>query len=141
MYQELILDHYKHPLGTKPLLDFDAEVFHVNTSCGDEIRLFIKLAGDSISDISHESQGCSISQASTSMMVELAKGTQVERAFYLQELFARLMHAQGKDVENQAELGDAIAFQGVAQFPARVKCALLGWMAMKDAATQAMEKK
>ena len=141
MYQELILDHYKHPQGTAILENFDAEVFHVNTSCGDEVRLRIKIDNSNVFDISHESQGCSISQASTSMMVELVKGQELSVGFRLQEIFSNLMHAQGKDVQDQDELGDAVAFQGVAQFPARVKCALLGWMAFRDAATQAMETK
>ncbi len=137
MYQEIILDHYKHP-HHKGLRDpFDAEVHHVNPTCGDEVTMRVKLDGDVVSDVSYEGQGCSISQASTSVMTDLVIGRTVPEAMDLAEEFLRLMQSKGQIEPDEDVLEDAIAFAGVAKFPARVKCALLSWMAWKDATHQA----
>jgi nitrogen fixation NifU-like protein len=137
MYQEIILDHYKHP-HHKGLRDpFDAEVHHVNPTCGDEVTVRVKLDGDVVSDVSYEGQGCSISQASTSVMTDLVIGRTVPEAMDLAEEFLRLMQSKGLVEPDEDVLEDAIAFAGVAKFPARVKCALLSWMAWKDATNRA----
>ena len=137
MYQEIILDHYKHPHG-KGLRDGDAEVHHVNPTCGDEITLRVRLDGDTVADISYESQGCSISQASASVLNDLVVGKSVGEAQQIQEAFLELMQSKGQAEGDEEVLEDAIAFAGVSKYPARVKCALLSWMAWKDAPAQAL---
>ncbi len=140
MYQQIILDHYKHPQHREELADFDAEVHHVNPTCGDEVTLRVRLADGQIAELGWMGEGCSISQASTSVMSDLVVGTPIEDALQLQEKFLELMQSQGQHVlsEGEAEaLDDAIAFEGVSKYPARVKCALLGWMAMKSAVAEA----
>ena len=141
LYQEIILDHYRNPVGRGLRDPFDVEVHHVNPTCGDEISLRVRLAGPTsdpvIEDISYQAQGCSISQASTSVMCELLKGSPLSASLAVQGAFLAMMQSQGEPDEDQ--LGDAIAFAGVAQYPARIKCALLGWMALKDACAQAVD--
>ncbi|RYE77891.1 MAG: SUF system NifU family Fe-S cluster assembly protein [Myxococcales bacterium] len=144
MYQEIILDHYRNPLN-KGLRDpFEAEVHHVNPSCGDEITLRAHLEdgpdGPIVRDVSYDAEGCSISQASASVMTELVIGKPLEEALRVQETFLELMQSKGTIEPDEEVLEDGIAFAGVAKFPARVKCALLSWMAMKDATSQALEK-
>ncbi len=137
MYQEIILDHYKRP-HHKGLRDpFDAEVHHVNPTCGDEVTRRVKLDGDVVSDVSYDGQGCSISQASTSVMTDLVIGRTVPEALALSEEFLRLMQSKGQLEPDEDVLEDAVAFAGVSRYPARVKCALLSWMAWKDATAQA----
>ena len=138
MYAEIILDHYKakHHSGLRE--PYQAQVTHVNTSCGDEVMLRVALDGDRVSDVSYDGVGCSISQASTSVMTDLVIGRTVAEALALHEEFTEMMHSQGRMEPNEDRLEDAVAFIGVAQFPARVKCALLGWSAFKDAAAQAL---
>jgi nitrogen fixation NifU-like protein len=140
MYQEIILDHYKHPQHRGLLEDFDAEVHHVNTTCGDEVTLRVKVADGRIAELGWDGEGCSISQASTSVMSELVSGKQVEDAMALERRFLELMQSRGTAELSEAdadELEDAVAFEGVSKYPARVKCALLGWMAMKSAVAEA----
>ena len=134
MYQELILEHYKHPQGRGLREPYDAEVHHVNPTCGDEITLRVKVddAGK-ILDVSYDGQGCSISQAAASVLHELTTGSTVEETLSVVDEFTRLMQGRGKVEADEEVLGDAVAFAGVAKFPARVKCALLSWMAYKDA--------
>ncbi|GAA2862442.1 MULTISPECIES: Fe-S cluster assembly sulfur transfer protein SufU [Nonomuraea] len=134
MYQELILEHYKHPQGRGLREPYDAEVHHVNPTCGDEITLRVKV-GDAgkILDVSYEGQGCSISQAAASVLHELATGSTVDETLSVVDEFTRLMQGRGQVEADEDVLGDAVAFAGVAKFPARVKCALLSWMAYKDA--------
>ena len=138
MYQEIILDHYKqkHHAGLRE--PYEAEVSHVNPSCGDEITLRVHLDGDRVTDVSYDAEGCSISQASTSVMTDLVIGRTVDEALAIEHEFHEMMHSQGKAVPDEDVLEDGIAFLGVSQFPARVKCALLGWSAWKDAAAQAL---
>ncbi|NUT44350.1 MAG: SUF system NifU family Fe-S cluster assembly protein [Thermoactinospora sp.] len=133
MYQELILEHYKRPQGRGLREPYEAEVHHVNPTCGDEITLRVHLEGDKVADVSYEGQGCSISQAAASVLHELAKGSTVTESLSVVDEFTRLMQGRGQVEPDEDVLGDAVAFAGVAKFPARVKCALLSWMAYKDA--------
>ena len=141
MYQQIILDHYKHPNHRGELVAFDAEVHHVNPTCGDEVTLRVRLAGGDIAELGWIGEGCSISQASTSVMSDLVVGNSITEALELQEKFLELMQSQGHPELSEDEvdaLEDAIAFEGVSKYPARVKCALLGWMAMKSAVSEAL---
>ncbi|MEV6899096.1 Fe-S cluster assembly sulfur transfer protein SufU [Amycolatopsis sp. NPDC051372] len=133
MYQEIILDHYKNPHGRGLSDPYDAESFQVNPTCGDEVTLRVKLADGKVEQVSYEGQGCSISQASTSVLTDLVTGHTVEEAFTTMDAFVELMQGKGKVEPDEDVLEDGIAFAGVAKYPARVKCALLGWMAFKDA--------
>lgn len=139
LYQTIILDHYreKHHAGLRA---GDVEVHHVNPSCGDELTLRVKVDGDTITDISYDAEGCSISQASTSVMTDLLIGGSVEHALDLHDRFLEMMQSQGRIEPDEDVFEDAIAFAGVSKFPARVKCALLGWSALRDAALQATAK-
>ncbi|SDN75907.1 nitrogen fixation protein NifU [Actinacidiphila guanduensis] len=140
MYQDVILDHYKNPHG-RGLRDGQAEVHHVNPTCGDEITLRVRMDGTTIGDVSYEGQGCSISQASASVLNELLVGKDVSEAQKIQETFLELMQSRGRiepDDAMEETLEDAVAFAGVSKYPARVKCALLSWMAWKDATAQAL---
>lgn len=144
MYQEIILDHYRNPQHRGLREPFGAEVHHVNPTCGDEITLRVALegAGDDavVKDVSYENQGCSISQASASVMSELIIGRSVKDAMRVGEEFLALMQSRGELEPDEDILEDAVAFAGVSRYPARVKCALLGWMAWKDATAQTLEK-
>ena len=137
MYQDIILDHYRSRQHYGLREPYEAEVHHVNPSCGDEVTLRVHVEGDQVTDVSWEAVGCSISQASTSVMTELVIGHDVEHVLGLREEFTELMHGQGKIEPNEDRLEDGIAFAGVAKFPARVKCALLGWSALTDALARA----
>ena len=138
MYQEIILVLFreKHHSGLRD--PYGAQVQHVNPTCGDEVMLRVQLDGDRVVDVSYEGVGCSISQASTSVMSDLVIGRSVADALALHEEFTEMMHSRGELEPDEDRLEDAIAFIGVAKFPARVKCALLGWSAFKDAAAQAL---
>ena len=138
LYQEIILDHYKRPHGAGLREPFEAEVHHVNPTCGDEITLRVHLDGETVSDVSYAAQGCSISQASTSVLNELIVGKSVSDGMAILDEFNTMMHGKGKIEPDEDVLEDGIAFAGVAQFPGRIKCALLGWMAWKDAVAQAL---
>lgn len=137
MYQEIILDHYreKHHSGLRE--PYGSEVHHVNPSCGDEVTLRVRLDGDRVADVSYDGVGCSISQASTSVMTDLVIGKPYADGLELHQEFLELMQGRGEIEPNEDRLEDGIAFAGVAKFPARVKCALLGWSAFKDAVLQA----
>ncbi|MFT3889569.1 MAG: SUF system NifU family Fe-S cluster assembly protein [Arachnia sp.] len=139
LYQTIILDHYreKHHSG---LREGDVEVHHVNPSCGDELTLRVRLDGDTIADISYDAEGCSISQASTSVMTDLLIGGTTAHALELHDKFLEMMQSQGSIEPDEDVFEDAIAFAGVSKFPARVKCALLGWSALRDATLQATVK-
>ncbi len=142
LYQEIILDHYKHPLNKGLRDDFESEVHHVNPTCGDEITLRVHLDDASgeqvVSDVSYDSVGCSISQASASVLTDLVIGKTVTEAMAIHQEFQTLMQGKGTVEPDEEVLEDGIAFAGVAKFPARVKCALLSWMAWKDATAQAL---
>ena len=133
LYQEVILDHYKNPQHKGLAPEFDAQVHHINPSCGDEITLNLTLDGDVIKSVSWDGVGCSISQASTSIMCDLVVDKPISSALELERLFLELMQSKGNFSGEIDVLEDAVALSGVAKYPARVKCALLGWMAFRDA--------
>jgi nitrogen fixation NifU-like protein len=145
MYQEIILDHYRNP-HHKGLRDpFDAQVYHVNPTCGDEVTLRVSLKESAdgeavVEDVSYDSLGCSISQASASVMSDLVIGKPVSEAMRIGDAFLELMKSKGQLEPDEDVLEDAVVFAGVSKYPARIKCALLGWMAWKDATAQAIAK-
>jgi nitrogen fixation NifU-like protein len=139
MYQDVILDHYKHPHHRGLREPFGAEVHHVNPTCGDEVTLRVSLSddGDRVADVSYDGQGCSISQAATSVMADQVIGQTVDEALSTVTAFSEMVSSRGT-LEGDADvLGDGVAFSGVSKYPARVKCALLGWLAFKDALARA----
>jgi nitrogen fixation NifU-like protein len=142
LYQEIILDHYRHPHHRGLREPFDAEARHVNPVCGDEITLRVSLKdsgeGPAVADVSYDALGCSISQASASVLADLLIGQPVAQAMSVHEEFLALMQSKGQAAPDEERLGDAVAFAGVSRYPARVKCALLAWMAWKDAAARAL---
>jgi nitrogen fixation NifU-like protein len=140
LYQEIILDHYKHPRGRGLREPYAAEVHHVNPTCGDELTVRVLLDGEKVADVSYEGQGCSISQASASVLFEQLVGESIEQGLATTDEFVRLMQGRGQVEPDEDVLGDAVAFAGVAKYPARVKCALLAWMAWKDAVSQAVAR-
>jgi nitrogen fixation NifU-like protein len=140
LYQEVILDHYKHPENKGLATSYDAQVHHINPSCGDEITLNLTLQGDKVSAISWDGVGCSISQASVSIMTSLMMNKELSQAQTILDEFVALMQSKGNGSPDVSVLEDAVAFAGVSQYPARIKCALLGWMAFKDASVQAQKK-
>jgi nitrogen fixation NifU-like protein len=140
LYQEIILDHYKNPHHAGLRDPFEAEVHHVNPTCGDEVTLRVHLSGAGadvvVEDVSYDAEGCSISQAAASVMTDLVIGRPLTEALAVHETFLTLMQGRGGVEPDEDVLEDAIAVAGVAKFPARVKCALLSWMAWKDATSQ-----
>jgi nitrogen fixation NifU-like protein len=144
LYQEVILDHYRSPHHAGLREPFEAEVHHVNPTCGDEVTLRVHLEGapghETVTDVSYDAEGCSISQAAASVMADLVIGQPVSKALETHEAFVELMHGRGKVDPDEEVLEDGIAFAGVAKFPARIKCALLSWMAFKDATSQVVSK-
>ena len=139
MYQDIILDHYRNPHHKGLREPYDAEVHHVNPTCGDEVTLRVRLDGDEVADVSYDALGCSISQASASVMTDLVIGRPVKDAMVTGDEFLKLMQSRGQLEPDEDVLEDAVAFTGVSKYPARIKCALLAWMAWKDATAKAME--
>jgi nitrogen fixation NifU-like protein len=150
LYQDIILDHYRNPHHKGLREPFDAEVYHVNPTCGDEVTLRVVLktvpagapgSGEQVvEDVSYDSLGCSISQASASVMTDLVIGKPVGEAMRIGDAFLALMQSKGQAEPDEDVLEDAVAFAGVSKYPARIKCALLGWMAWKDATARALAK-
>ena len=141
IYQDVILDHYKHPQHRGLREPFGAQVYHVNPICGDEVTLRVTLSddGETVADVSYDGQGCSISQASTSVLTQQVIGHGVGEALKTITAFTEMVSSRGTVEGDEDVLGDGVAFAGVAKYPARVKCALLGWMAFKDALAQASQ--
>ena len=141
LYQQLILDHSKAPVRAGLREPFDAEVHHVNPTCGDEITLRVRVAdrdGERIvEDISYDSQGCSISVASASILAEEVTGHPLGEALATHDAMKHMLTSKGEDPGDEEVIGDGVALAGVAKYPARVKCALLGWMAFTDALARA----
>ena len=140
LYQEVILDHYKNPQHKKLSSTYDAQVHHINPSCGDEITLNVTLSGLTVADVSWDGVGCSISQASVSILSDLVLGKTLAQAQEISDSFMALMQSKGTQSGDENLLEEAVALAGVSQYPARIKCALLGWMAFKDASVQALAK-
>ena len=142
IYQDVILDHYKHPHHRGLREPFDAQVHHVNPTCGDEVTLRVTLSqdGEYVTDLSYDGQGCSISQAATSVLADQVIGRTVGDAMKTVEAFSEMITSRGTVNGDEGLIGDGVAFAGVSKYPARVKCALLGWLAFKDALAQASHR-
>ncbi len=138
LYQAVILDHYRSPLHKGLSLQKDIQVHHNNPSCGDEVTLNLTMQNGIVKEITWDGVGCSISMASASVMSDLLSGKEYLQALKILEAFVELMQSKGQSKGDEEILEDGVAFAGVSKFPARIKCALLGWMAFKDAATQVM---
>jgi len=143
LYQDIILDHAKRQLNAGLREPFEAEVHHVNPTCGDEVTLRLHLEGEGadavVRDISYDNQGCSISSASASVMTELLIGKTVAEVEPVYDAFLEMMRGKGQVEPDEDVLEDAIAFAGAAKLTARIKCALLSWMAYRDAVTRIQE--
>jgi len=143
LYREIILDHYRNPQGRGLREPFEAQVHHVNPTCGDEIDLRLHLSTIDgvtvVDDVSYEGQGCSISQASASVLYDSVVGQPLDEALASLDRFQEMLQSKGEISGDEETMGDAVAFAGVAKYPARVKCALLPWMAWKDAVVRVTE--
>ncbi len=140
LYQQLILDHAKSPEHAGLREPFDAEVHHINPTCGDEVTMRVAVTGDAgavIGDVSYDAHGCSISVASASMLAGLVVGRPVDEAAQIAEAISTMLTSRGQDAGDEDLIGDAVALAGVSKYPARVKCALLGWGAFADALVRA----
>jgi nitrogen fixation NifU-like protein len=141
LYQEIILEHSKRPLHSGLREPFNAQVHHVNPTCGDEVTLRVQLSGQGqaavVADVSYDALGCSISTAATSVLADEVIGHSVKEALASFAAMRRMLTSKGADPGDEDEIGDGVAFAGVSKYPARVKCALLSWMAFTDALTQA----
>ena len=141
LYQQVILDHSQQRVGSGPIPDsMEYRSHQVNPTCGDEVTLAVDLADDGrLSHVVWDGDGCSISQASLSMMTELVEGKTPQQIATLDQAFSQMMHSRGHEVPDEVldMLEDPASLQGTSQFPNRVKCALLGWMALRDALVQA----
>ena len=125
LYKEVILDHYRKPRNRGRMEEAEVHLHRDNPLCGDEIDLFIDITDGRVTNVGFEGKGCSISQASISMMTEKLKGMSVEEAEGLANTFKQMM--QGESPEDTDSLGDLVALQGVQKYPVRIKCAMLGW--------------
>ena len=137
MYQEIILDHYRNPHHSGLREPFHAESYQINPTCGDEVTLRVALDGDRVADVSYDAIGCSISQAATSVLTDLVIGRTLAESTATMDAFVTMVQSRGQVEPDEDVLADGVAFAGVARYPARVKCALLGWMAFKDAVGRA----
>ncbi|WP_110928587.1 Fe-S cluster assembly sulfur transfer protein SufU [Bacillus massiliglaciei] len=129
LYRQVIMDHYKKPRNKGMLEDSSLTIDMNNPTCGDRIRLTMKVEDDKVTDVKFDGEGCSISMSSASMMTEVIKGKDTETAIKLSHIFSDMI--QGKEYESDMDLGDIEALQGVSKFPARIKCATLAWKAME----------
>ncbi|MGB9780811.1 Fe-S cluster assembly sulfur transfer protein SufU [Caldanaerobacter sp.] len=129
LYSEIIMEHYENSPHRRELKEATHKERGHNPLCGDDITIYLKINGDVIEDASFTGHGCAISQASTSMMIDLIKGKDKKEALRLVQKFIDMIHKKDVDLE---ELGDAQVLQGVSDFPARVKCALLAWKTLQD---------
>jgi nitrogen fixation protein NifU and related proteins len=136
LYREIILDHYRSPRNKRRGVEGAIAVKHDNPLCGDELHLAVDVKDGKLADVAFDGKGCSISQASASMMTEAVSGKSVDDALTLAETIRLMMHGERPSESQEDDLGDLMALEGVAKFPVRVKCALLAWMALKDALTQ-----
>lgn len=139
LYGQLILDHSKHPQHAGLREPFSAEVHHINPTCGDEVTLRVQVCEGVVTDVSYDAQGCSISIASTSVLAEETIGHTVAQTLDTVQAMRTMLTSRGTDAGDPEELGDGVAFAGVARYPARVKCALLGWTAFTDALARSGE--
>ena len=137
LYQEIILEHSKRPHHAGLREPYSAEVHHLNPTCGDEVTLRVAIAGSAdepvVADVSYDAKGCSISVASSSVLADEVIGRPVSEALAIVEAMRTMLTSKGTASGDEATIGDGVAFAGVAKYPARVKCALLGWTAFTDA--------
>ena len=133
LYQQLILDHSKRPVNAGLREPFEAEVHHVNPTCGDEVTLRVHVADGILQDVSYDSMGCSISVASASILAEETTGHRLAEVAEKHAAMRQMLTSKGEDAGDEELIGDGVALSGVAKYPARVKCALLSWMALADA--------
>ncbi len=135
LYRQVIMDHYKKPRNRGVLAENNLTINMNNPTCGDRIQLTLKVDDGIVTDVKFEGEGCSISMSSASMMTQAIKGKKVEDALKLAKIFSDMM--QGKDFDDEdVDLGDIEALQGVSKFPARIKCATLAWKAMEKGLTE-----
>jgi nitrogen fixation protein NifU and related proteins len=131
LYKEVILDHFRDPRNKGRLDPHDVALERNNPLCGDEIELFVRFDDEKVDGIAFEGKGCSISQASASMMTEKVKGLGTKEAIELTESIKRMMG--GEEEGNPKTLGDLVSLKGVVKYPVRIKCALLGWNTLQEA--------
>ncbi len=131
LYKEVILDHYRTPRNKGRLEPHDVALERNNPLCGDEIELFVRFDGDTVEGITFEGKGCSISQASASMMTEKVGGLSAKDSAALAESIKRMM--AGEEEGDDDTLGDLVSLKGVVKYPVRIKCALLGWNTLLEA--------
>jgi nitrogen fixation protein NifU and related proteins len=129
LYRQVIMDHYKNPRNKGVIEDGNLTINMNNPTCGDRIQLSMNVVDGIVTDAKFEGEGCSISMSSASMMTQAIKGKKIEDAIKLSTVFSNMM--QGKEYEDDLDLGDIEALQGVSKFPARIKCATLAWKAME----------
>ncbi|MDT9026223.1 MAG: Fe-S cluster assembly sulfur transfer protein SufU [Bacillota bacterium] len=134
LYRQVIMDHYKNPRNKGSLEDGSFTIDMNNPTCGDRIHLTLKVEDGIVQDAKFDGEGCSISMASASMMTQAVKGKEIEKALKLSKIFSDMM--QGNDYDDDVDLGDIEALQGVAKFPARIKCATLAWKAMEKGVSE-----
>jgi nitrogen fixation protein NifU and related proteins len=135
LYKEVILDHYKNPRNKRALPEASVSLHKNNPLCGDEITIHAKFLDGTVADVAFEGQGCSISQASASMLTEAVQGRTVKEATGLADEFRSMM--EGRAEPDEDELGDLMALRGVVKYPVRIKCAVLGWDVLQDALAEA----
>ena len=130
LYRSVIMDHYKNPRNKGSLEEDSVTIDMNNPTCGDRIHLTLKVEDGIVKDAKFDGEGCSISMSSASMMTQIIKGKKIEEALELADIFSKMMLGEEFDVDKY-DLGDVEALQGVAKFPARIKCATLAWKAME----------
>ena len=133
LYRQVIMDHYKNPRNRGVIEDDSLTINMNNPTCGDRIQLTLKVENDLVVDAKFEGEGCSISMSSASMMTQAIKGKPIDEALKLAHSFSDMMQGKNIEVDEDLDLGDIEALQGVCKFPARIKCATLAWKAMEKA--------
>lgn len=138
LYRSVIMDRYKNPRNKGSLDENTVTIDMNNPTCGDRIHLTLKLNDGIVEDAKFDGEGCSISMSSASMMTQIVKGKKLDEALELAEIFSKMM--LGEDFNDEKyDLGDVEALQGVAKFPARIKCATLAWKAMEKGVNNEMK--
>jgi nitrogen fixation protein NifU and related proteins len=138
LFQDIILEHYKRPRNKGTIENATAHIHMNNPTCGDEVHLYLHVEDGTVTEIGFEGEGCSISQASISMMTQILKDQPVDQGLRIADRFKEMMHGD-PDAARDKDLRDARALAGVSRFPTRVKCALLGWDAFERATSELVE--
>jgi len=131
LYRQVIMDHYKNPRNKGSLDEGNLTIDMNNPTCGDRIHLTLKVEDGKVTDAKFDGEGCSISMSSASMMTQAIKGKDIETAMKMSTIFSNMMQGKEIEIEDDLDLGDIEALQGVSKFPARIKCATLAWKAME----------